>query len=176
MSYDAPRSPAKEAALHRLLAPALPVPRVFFAASENAITGHPYMLREWVDGERLELVAHQLGPSALMTVNLTGLLVHEWSGPASQSAAPTTVPTPQPTVPVPAGTPQPAPGTMADRRRAASVPLLRTAWRAVSGQLPEMEVEHGLYAAAERHCLVADDGERAVQKTIRSGLNAGLSG
>jgi aminoglycoside phosphotransferase (APT) family kinase protein len=55
----------KEAALLRLLAPRVPVPRMFFAASENAITGHPYMLREWVAGERLEVVAHQLDPIRL---------------------------------------------------------------------------------------------------------------
>jgi len=44
--------------------------------------------------------------------------------------------------------------------------------RVVAGQLPEPDVEQGLYAAAERCGLVADDGERAVQRTIRSGLDA----
>jgi len=44
--------------------------------------------------------------------------------------------------------------------------------RVAAGQLPEPDVEQGLYAAAERCGLVADDGERAVQRTIRSGLDA----
>jgi len=45
--------------------------------------------------------------------------------------------------------------------------------RVAAGQLPEPDVEQGLYAAAERCGLVADDGERAVQRTIRSGLDTG---
>jgi aminoglycoside phosphotransferase (APT) family kinase protein len=60
-----PGAPEKEAALHRRLAPMLPVPQLFFAAAGNPITGHAYMLREWVNGERLEVVAHQLGPMEL---------------------------------------------------------------------------------------------------------------
>jgi aminoglycoside phosphotransferase (APT) family kinase protein len=55
----------KEAALHRLLAPLLPVPGVFYATTDNPITGHPYMLRAWVEGERLEVVAHRLDPIEL---------------------------------------------------------------------------------------------------------------
>jgi len=48
--------------------------------------------------------------------------------------------------------------------------------RVAAGQLPEPDVEQGLYAAAERNGLVADDGERAVQRTIRSGLDAAYRG
>jgi len=48
--------------------------------------------------------------------------------------------------------------------------------RVAAGQLPEPDVEQGLYAAAERNGLVADDGERAVQRTIISGLTAGRQG
>jgi len=44
--------------------------------------------------------------------------------------------------------------------------------RVAAGQLPEADVEMGLYAAVERNGLVADDGARAVQRTIRSGLDA----
>jgi hypothetical protein len=40
-----PEVAAKEAALHRLPAPKLPVPRLVFAAPDNPITGHTYMLR-----------------------------------------------------------------------------------------------------------------------------------
>jgi aminoglycoside phosphotransferase (APT) family kinase protein len=57
---------AKEAALHRLLAPKLPVPRVIFAAPDNPITGHAYMLRDWADGQRLELVAREQTPHVLV--------------------------------------------------------------------------------------------------------------
>ena len=64
-SYDVPPSVAKESALHRLLAPRLPVPRVLFEAPDNPITGHPYLLREWVDGERLEVIAPRLERAAL---------------------------------------------------------------------------------------------------------------
>src|SRR5262245_53445605 len=35
-----PEVAAKEAALHRLLAPKLPAPRLIFAAPDNPITGH----------------------------------------------------------------------------------------------------------------------------------------
>jgi aminoglycoside phosphotransferase (APT) family kinase protein len=58
-----PEVAAKEAALHRLLAPNLPVPRVFFAAPDNPVTGHAYMLRDWADGQRLEVVAQAQPPS-----------------------------------------------------------------------------------------------------------------
>jgi hypothetical protein len=46
-------------------------------------------------------------------------------------------------------------------------------WVAASN-LEQSEVEDGLYAAAERCGLVADDGERQTWATIRSGLDAGL--
>lgn len=52
----------KEAALHQLVAPTVPVPRFFYVAEHNPISGHPYALIEWVDGQRLELVAHELPP------------------------------------------------------------------------------------------------------------------
>jgi aminoglycoside phosphotransferase (APT) family kinase protein len=61
-----PATAEKEATLHRLLAPKLPVPRLLFAAATSPIAGYAYMLRDWVDGERLEIVAHQLSPPALM--------------------------------------------------------------------------------------------------------------
>jgi hypothetical protein len=40
--------------------------------------------------------------------------------------------------------------------------------------LEQADVEDGLYAAAMRNGLVADDGERQCWATIRSGLSAGL--
>jgi aminoglycoside phosphotransferase (APT) family kinase protein len=61
-----PEVAAKEAALHRLLAPKLPVPQVLFAAPDNPITGHAYMLRDWAHGQRLEVVAREQSPAALV--------------------------------------------------------------------------------------------------------------
>jgi len=43
-----------------------------------------------------------------------------------------------------------------------------------AGKLEQGDVEDGLYAAAERCGLVADDGERQCWATIRSGLGKGL--
>jgi hypothetical protein len=43
-----------------------------------------------------------------------------------------------------------------------------------AGALERSAVEDGLYAAAERNGVVADDGERQTWSTIRSGLSAGL--
>jgi hypothetical protein len=56
--------------------------------------------------------------------------------------------------------------------------LNRAAWTlgrwVAAGALEQSEVEDGLYDAAERNGLVADDGQRQVWATIRSGLGAGL--
>jgi hypothetical protein len=41
--------------------------------------------------------------------------------------------------------------------------------------LDQTDVEDALYAAAERNGLVADDGQRQVWATIRSGLSAACS-
>ena len=43
-----------------------------------------------------------------------------------------------------------------------------------AGALEQADVEDELYAAAERNGLVADDGQRQVWATIRSGLSKGL--
>jgi aminoglycoside phosphotransferase (APT) family kinase protein len=56
----------KEAKLHRLLAPKLPVPRLFFAASDNPVTGHPFMLREWTAGLRLDVVCDEQPPDVIV--------------------------------------------------------------------------------------------------------------
>jgi hypothetical protein len=42
------------------------------------------------------------------------------------------------------------------------------------GVLEQHDVEDALYAAAVRNGMVADDGQRQVWATIRSGLSAGL--
>jgi hypothetical protein len=43
-----------------------------------------------------------------------------------------------------------------------------------AGALEQADVEDGLYTAAVRNGLVADDGERKCWATMRSGLSAGL--
>ncbi len=59
-----PTAAVKEQALHRRLAPRLPVPQLLFGATDSLV-GHAYALMAWVDGERLELVAPHLGHAEL---------------------------------------------------------------------------------------------------------------
>lgn len=49
-----PGAAARELALLRLVAGRVPVPRVLHAAADNPVTGHPYAILEWVDGQRLD--------------------------------------------------------------------------------------------------------------------------
>ncbi len=51
---------AKEAALHRCLAGSVPLPRLLHLGADNPLTGEPYAVLDWVDGERLERVASRL--------------------------------------------------------------------------------------------------------------------
>jgi hypothetical protein len=55
----------------------------------------------------------------------------------------------------------------------------RSAWTLgrwiAAGALERADVEDGLYAAAERSGPVADDGQRQIWATIRSGLGNGLA-
>ncbi len=55
----------KEVALNRLLRGRVPVPRLHAFAETNPVTGHPYVVMDWVDGERLEAVAPRLDGAAL---------------------------------------------------------------------------------------------------------------
>ena len=58
-------SAPKEAALAKRLADRAPVARLLHYAEANAATGHPYLLLEWIDGERLEVVSADAGDSDL---------------------------------------------------------------------------------------------------------------
>ena len=49
-----------ERALLPIVAPHAPVPRLWHFSPDNPLTGHPYALLEWVDGQRLEVVAPTL--------------------------------------------------------------------------------------------------------------------
>ncbi|HKU96336.1 MAG TPA: phosphotransferase [Vineibacter sp.] len=56
-----PVQAAKERALHALAAQhGLPVPRLWFGADENPVTGSPYAVVDWVDGRTLDTVAPTL--------------------------------------------------------------------------------------------------------------------
>lgn len=52
-------------ALNRLLRRRVPVPRFHVCAETNPVTGHPYVVMDWVDGARLETVAPGLDGAAL---------------------------------------------------------------------------------------------------------------
>lgn len=58
-SREAPAA-GKEFALNRLTHLHVPSPAFLFHSLSNAITGHPYAILQWVEGERLELVTSRL--------------------------------------------------------------------------------------------------------------------
>jgi aminoglycoside phosphotransferase (APT) family kinase protein len=55
-----PLAAGKEFALGRMLAGRVPIVPYFHVAADNPFTGHPYAIREWVDGERLDIAARRL--------------------------------------------------------------------------------------------------------------------
>ncbi len=55
-----PTAARREYALNRRVFPHTPVPRFLYCTDENPVTGHPYLLMEWVEGARLEVVAPRL--------------------------------------------------------------------------------------------------------------------
>ena len=52
-----PASAAKEAAIATHIADRVPVARLLHFAESNPATGHPYLLLDWVEGQRLEIAA-----------------------------------------------------------------------------------------------------------------------
>jgi aminoglycoside phosphotransferase (APT) family kinase protein len=61
-----PQTAGKEFALNRLLiGRGLPVAPYIHVAAGNSFTGHPYAIREWIDGERLEIAARDLADAAI---------------------------------------------------------------------------------------------------------------
>jgi len=61
-----PTQAHKEWALNRLTADAsVPVPRFLHFAESNPVTGHPYVLMEWVEGVRLETLVGSTEPGRL---------------------------------------------------------------------------------------------------------------
>jgi aminoglycoside phosphotransferase (APT) family kinase protein len=57
------RSPGevhKEEALNRHVSAHTPVPRFLYVTADNPITGHPFVIMEWIDGTRLEVAAPRL--------------------------------------------------------------------------------------------------------------------
>jgi aminoglycoside phosphotransferase (APT) family kinase protein len=55
----------KEYALNRLVATHVPVPRFLYVADDNPLTGHPYVLMEWVEGTRVEVAGSALHPEQI---------------------------------------------------------------------------------------------------------------
>ncbi len=61
-----PAQAAKERSIHALAARhGLPVPRLWWGADDNPITGSPYAVVDWVDGQRLDDVAALLDGQSL---------------------------------------------------------------------------------------------------------------
>jgi aminoglycoside phosphotransferase (APT) family kinase protein len=52
-----PSAARKEYALNSLTSADLPAPRFLHLSESNPVTGHPYVLMEWIEGERLEIIA-----------------------------------------------------------------------------------------------------------------------
>lgn len=55
----------KEYRINKLVERIVPTPQVLHFALDNPVTGHPYLIREWIDGERLEQVAFDVLPEAI---------------------------------------------------------------------------------------------------------------
>lgn len=60
-----PEAAGKEVALLHRLADQVPVLTYRHAAADNPFTGHPYAVRDWAEGERLDVVAPALADGAL---------------------------------------------------------------------------------------------------------------
>lgn len=60
-----PQAAGKEVALLAKLAGRVPVLPYRHAAADNPFTGHPYAVRDWAEGERLDVVAPALADDAL---------------------------------------------------------------------------------------------------------------
>lgn len=55
-----PRQLEKEVRISQMLSDTAPVPKVHHWQKDNPVTGHPYLIREWIDGERVETLASRL--------------------------------------------------------------------------------------------------------------------
>ena len=64
----------KEAAISRLVAGRVPSPRFLYFDNQNPVTGHPYAVIEWMDGERLELSTSP--ETAARSVGVTLAAIH----------------------------------------------------------------------------------------------------
>ena len=71
-----PSQAAKEFRLSQLPQLQGVMPKYFFFAPDNSITGHPYIIMEWIAGERLELML----PIILSTIEKSAKLADELGG------------------------------------------------------------------------------------------------
>jgi aminoglycoside phosphotransferase (APT) family kinase protein len=61
-----PSELGKEAAIARLLEDRLPVARFLYSSDDNPVTGHPYAIVEWIEGDGLESLLPRLDEAALV--------------------------------------------------------------------------------------------------------------
>lgn len=63
-----PAQAKKEYALSELVDAIVPTPDVLYFSPNNPFTGHPYMIRQWIEGTRLELIAPNLTPQKVTSL------------------------------------------------------------------------------------------------------------
>jgi aminoglycoside phosphotransferase (APT) family kinase protein len=63
-----PAQAKKEYALSKLVDTVVPTPNVIYFSPSNKFTGHPYMIREWIEGDRLEIEAPKLKPQEVVSL------------------------------------------------------------------------------------------------------------
>ena len=63
-----PQAAAVEFAITSTLAGRAPIAPYLHAAADNPFTGHPYGIREWIEGERLDLASQRLAGRAAMDI------------------------------------------------------------------------------------------------------------
>jgi aminoglycoside phosphotransferase (APT) family kinase protein len=63
-----PQAAAVEFAITGMLAGRVPIARYLHVAADNPFTGHPFGIREWIVGERLDVASHRLAGSAVADI------------------------------------------------------------------------------------------------------------
>jgi len=78
-----PEQAKKELSVSELIADRVPCPRFFYFSSSNPVTGHPYLIREWVEGIRLEKAAPEMARQEIValgnSVGATLAAIHSYT-------------------------------------------------------------------------------------------------